>query len=146
VPPAETAEAPARPLVARGREILRGLQVLLRDRRLLVGTALLGLALAAFNVVAAWVAFAALEQPVALSSVFYAVSLGVVVGAISGTPGGGLTTEAAMVTCYALLGVDRPLALAATLLYRGLHYALVVVLGLPALLTLEALHRRARSS
>lgn len=132
-----------RPLAEHGRAVLDTLQRLFADRALVVEAVLLGLVLAAFNLAAAWVAFAALGTALPASWVFFSVSLGVTIGAISGTPGGGLTTEAAMVTCYTLLGADRTVALAATLLYRGLHYALVVLLGLPSLAVLESLHRRA---
>jgi uncharacterized membrane protein YbhN (UPF0104 family) len=47
-----------------------------------------------------------------------------------------------MVTCFVLLGTDRSAALAGTLLFRGLHYALVLLLGLPSLALLETDHRR----
>ena len=131
-----------RPLAERSREVVATLQKLARDRSLVLRAAGLGLLLAALNLAAAWMSFAALGSSVPVLWVFFAVSLGVTLGAISGTPGGGLTTEAAMVTCYSLLGVDQTAALAATLLYRGLHYALVLLLGVPSLLTLEALHRQ----
>lgn len=125
-------------------EVLRSLEGLLRDVRLVVVAVALSLLYAASNWAAAWLAFDALGSPVDPLVVFLAVSLGTLVGALSGTPGGSLTTEAAMVTCYALLGVERELALGATLLYRGLHYLLVVLLGLPSLAVCEALHRRHR--
>jgi len=131
-----------RPLASRGRDVLLILERLLRDPSLVAGAVVLGLAYAALNLGAAWVAFLALGQTPPVSSVFLAVSLGVTIGALSGTPGGSLTTEAAMVTCYGLLGIDRSVALAATLLYRGLHYVLILSLGVPSLATLEFLHRR----
>jgi uncharacterized membrane protein YbhN (UPF0104 family) len=49
-----------------------------------------------------------------------------------------------MVKCYELLDVETSIALAATLLYRGLHYLLVLTLGGPSLAVLELLHRRAK--
>jgi uncharacterized protein (TIRG00374 family) len=128
--------------IARGREILSTIEHLIRDVGLVVQAIVLSLAYAAFNIGAAWVAFEALGYPVALSSVFLTVSLGVTIGALSGTPGGSLTTEAAMVTCYGLLGVDGVAALAATLLYRGLHYLIILTLGVPSLVSAELLHRR----
>lgn len=127
-------------------EVLRSLEVLLRDPRLLIATVLLSLLYVACNWGAAWLAFESLGGRVDPLTVFLALSLGTTVGALSGTPGGSLTTEAAMVTCYALLGVDRELALSATLLYRGLHYLLVALLGLPSLLLCEGLHRRRSQS
>jgi hypothetical protein len=42
-----------------------------------------------------------------------------------------------MVASFAALGVDRVDAAAGTLLFRGLHYATVLGLGLPALVLLE---------
>jgi uncharacterized membrane protein YbhN (UPF0104 family) len=42
-----------------------------------------------------------------------------------------------MMASFKLLGVDEVLAAAGTLLYRGIHYATVLALGLPALAWLE---------
>jgi uncharacterized membrane protein YbhN (UPF0104 family) len=56
---------------------------------------------------------------------------------LMGTPGGLGTTEATMVAAYVALGVDRVSAGAATLLFRGLHYALVIAVGGPALVGFE---------
>ena len=133
-----------RPLAEHGREVLDTVRRLLARRGLLLGVGSLGLLLAGFNLLAAWLSFVALGATVAPLWVFFAVSLGITLGAVSGTPGGGLTTEAAMVTCYTLLGVEPRLALAAAILYRGLHYAQVVLLGVPALVVLETLHRSHR--
>ncbi|MDX1644630.1 MAG: lysylphosphatidylglycerol synthase domain-containing protein, partial [Thermoanaerobaculia bacterium] len=117
----------------------------LRDLRLLISVGLLALLYVALNWAAAWSASNALARPLEPLTVFLALSLGTTVGALSGTPGGTLTTEAAMIACYVLLGVDRQTALAATLLYRGLHYLLVLTLGLPALVGCELAHCRRRS-
>jgi uncharacterized membrane protein YbhN (UPF0104 family) len=65
------------------------------------------------------------------------VALGAAAGQLTGTPGGAATTEAAMIACFVALGVDRVEAVAATLLYRGLHYGLIMILGVPALLYFE---------
>jgi len=132
-----------RPLLDRGREALRRVEGLIHDPRLIASAVALSLLYVSLNLAAAWVAFLALGHTMPLMSVFLATSLGVTIGALSGTPGGSLTTEAAIVTCYTLLGVDRQAALAATLLYRGLHYLLILTLGVPSLATLELLHRRA---
>jgi uncharacterized membrane protein YbhN (UPF0104 family) len=56
---------------------------------------------------------------------------------LMGTPGGIGTTEATMVAAYVALGVDQVSAGAATLLFRGLHYALVIAVGGPALVGFE---------
>jgi uncharacterized membrane protein YbhN (UPF0104 family) len=42
-----------------------------------------------------------------------------------------------MVASFTVMGVGRVEAAAATLLYRGLHYATVLAVGLPALILLE---------
>lgn len=130
----------------RAQDVLRSLDVLLRDTPLLLGAIGLSLLYVVANWVAACLAFTALDQPVDPVAVFLALSLGTTVGALSGTPGGTLTTEASMVACYGLLGIDHSTALAATLLYRGLHYLLVATLGLPSLAACEALYRRRRSA
>lgn len=127
------------------QEVLRSLEVLLRDLRLLAGVTTLALVYVVFNWAAAWAASVALGRPLEPLTVFLALSLGTTAGALSGTPGGTLTTEAAMVTCYVLLGIDRQTAFAATLLYRGLHYLLVLALGLPALIGCELHHRRLKA-
>jgi hypothetical protein len=122
------------------------LEKLVHEPRLTGMAIALSLAYAVLNIAAAWLAFRALGESTSILAVFLAVSVGVTVGALSGTPGGGLTTEAAMVACYDLLGIDRSLALAATVLYRGLHYLLVLSLGAPSLTILEVLHRRGEAA
>ena len=132
----------SRLVAAGGREAIQTLQRLLFDRALVAKGVAATTLYISFNLAAAWAAFAALGAYPPASWVFYAVSLGITIGAISGTPGGGLTTEAAMVTCYTLLGAEASTALAATLLYRGMHYLLVLLYGIPSLLVLEGMHRR----
>ena len=46
-----------------------------------------------------------------------------------------------MVGTYVLLGVNQIDAAAATILFRGLHYALVITMGLPSLIYFELQHR-----
>jgi uncharacterized protein (TIRG00374 family) len=141
---ADDAEAGiGRRLMRRGRRSISELEHLIHEPGLLAFSVVLSLVYVLLNLGAAWMAFRALGGSPSIMSVFLAVSVGVTVGALSGTPGGGLTTEVAMVKCYELLGVETPIALAATLLYRGLHYLLVLVLGGPSLAVLELLHRRA---
>ena len=110
---------------------------LLRRPALHLRAALLGLLYVAFNVGAQWLVFSALGRPIDLAVAFAGISLGIAAGSLTGTPGGLGTTEAAMVAAFTLLGVDRVDAAAGTLLCRGLHYATVLGLGLPALLVLE---------
>jgi uncharacterized protein (TIRG00374 family) len=96
-----------------------------------------GVAFFLLNVLAQWVIFAGLDSQVSLLTVAITVALGAAAGQLTGTPGGAATTEAAMIACFVALGVDRVDAVAATLLYRGLHYGLIMILGVPALLYCE---------
>ncbi|HTQ79164.1 MAG TPA: lysylphosphatidylglycerol synthase transmembrane domain-containing protein [Thermoanaerobaculia bacterium] len=111
---------------------------LLADSRMAPLALLLGTILFLANAVAQWLIFRALGQSVGVLPVIAVVALGNAAGMLAGTPGGVGTTEAAMVAAYVTVGVDRASAGAATLLFRGLHYVLVVAVGLPALAWLEA--------
>lgn len=139
---AERAERAAARGARRGRWLAGGgtavgvVRRLLRDRGLVLrGLAFAGLFLAA-NVLAQEALFAALGTPAGLLRSLAAVTLGTTAGVLLGTPGGLGATEAAMVACYAALGVDRIDATAGVLLFRGLHYAAVLALGVPALVSL----------
>jgi uncharacterized protein (TIRG00374 family) len=89
------------------------------------------------NAASQWALFWAIGAPLDPFIVVAVVALGTAVGTLSGAPGGLGTTELAMMASFKLLGVDEVLAAAGTLLYRGLHYAAVLVIGLPALGLLE---------
>ncbi len=65
------------------------------------------------------------------------IGLGGFAGIVTGTPGGVATTEAASIAGYVALGLGRAEAVAGVLLFRGLHYALVLGLGSPCLLYWE---------
>jgi uncharacterized protein (TIRG00374 family) len=134
---AERAEGRMQSFYSHGHEAVHVFVRLLAKPRLHARAVLLGLLYVAFNVGAQWLVFLALGQPIDALVVFAGVSLGVAAGTLTGTPGGLGTTEAAMVASFAALGVDRVEAAAGTLLFRGLHYATVLGLGLPALLVLE---------
>jgi len=134
---AERAEGRMQSFYAHGHEAVHIFVRLLASPRLHVRAALLGLLYVLFNVGAQWLVFLAMGRPIDLLVVFTGVSLGTAAGTLTGTPGGLGTTEAAMVASFTLLGVDRVDAAAGTLLFRGLHYATVLGLGLPALLVLE---------
>ncbi|HEV7516031.1 MAG TPA: lysylphosphatidylglycerol synthase transmembrane domain-containing protein [Thermoanaerobaculia bacterium] len=123
---------------AQGHEAAGTFVHLLGDSGMAVRAVALGTTLFLANAVAQWLIFRALGQEVAVLTVVAVVALGNAAGMLAGTPGGIGTTEAAMVAAYVALGVDRASAGAATLLFRGLHYACVVVVGLPALAWLEA--------
>lgn len=130
---------------AHGRHAIDALSGLLEDGRLIVATVAVGGLYAVVNAASQWAVFRALGQDPGLLVVLAAVSLGMAAGAIAGTPGGVGATEAAMIGAFVLFGVDQVDATAASLLYRGLHYATVLVTGTPALIWLEV-QRRAESS
>jgi uncharacterized protein (TIRG00374 family) len=134
---AERAEGRMQRFYSHGHEAVHVFVRLLGSPSLHLRAALLGALYVVFNVGAQWMVFLAMGQPIDLLVVFVGVSLGVAAGTLTGTPGGLGTTEAAMVASFAALGVDRVDAAAGTLLFRGLHYATVLGLGLPALLVLE---------
>lgn len=134
---AEKAEGRMQRFYSHGHEAVSVFVRLLAAPALHPKAALLGLAYVVFNVGAQWLVFLALGRPIDPLVVFAGVSLGAAAGTLTGTPGGLGTTEAAMVASFAALGVDRVDAAAGTLLFRGLHYATVLGLGLPALLFLE---------
>lgn len=134
---AEKAEGRMQRFYSHGHEAVSVFVRLLAPSGLHWRAALLGLAYVVFNVGAQWLVFLALGRPIDPLVVFAGVALGAAAGTLTGTPGGLGTTEAAMVASFAALGVDRVDAAAGTLLFRGLHYATVLGLGLPALLFLE---------
>jgi uncharacterized membrane protein YbhN (UPF0104 family) len=135
---AERAEGRLQRVYAQGHEAAGIFVRLLADSGLARRAFALGLALFLANAVAQWLIFRALGQDIGMLPVVAVVALGNAAGMLGGTPGGIGTTEAAMVAAYGAFGVDRASAGAATLLFRGLYYALVLAVGLPALAWLEA--------
>jgi uncharacterized protein (TIRG00374 family) len=134
---AERAEGRMQRFYAHGHEAVGIFVRLLGDGRVFAKALLPGAVYAILNAGAQWLIFRAMDLPVSPLVVFASVSLGVAAGTMTGTPGGLGTTEAAMVASFAVLGIGRVEAAAATLLYRGLHYATVLAVGLPALAVLE---------
>ena len=120
---------------------VRTFTYLLAQRPLRIKMPLMALAYVALTFAAQLLVFVALDHDVSALIVFVALSLGTALGALSGSPGGIATTEAAMVGTYVLLGVNQIDAAAATFLFRGLHYALVLIMGLPSLIYFELQHR-----
>ena len=120
---------------------VRTFAYLFSKRRLRLKMPLVALVYVALTYGAQWLVFIALDRDVSPLTVFVALSLGTAAGALSGSPGGIATTEAAMVGIYVLLGVHEIDAAAATFVFRGLHYALVLSLGLPSLIYFEFQHR-----
>jgi uncharacterized protein (TIRG00374 family) len=135
---ADRAEGSLQRVYAEGHEAAGTFVRLLGDSGTALRAAALGVTLFLANAVAQWLIFRALGREVGVLAVVAVVALGNAAGMLAGTPGGIGTTEAAMVAAYVALGLDRATAGAATLLFRGLHYVLVVVVGLPALAWLEA--------
>jgi uncharacterized protein (TIRG00374 family) len=128
-----------------GREAVAVVRELLGRARLRRQALTIGVGYVMLNAAAQWALFRALDRPVDLLTVLLAVTAGTAAGTFTGTPGGVGTTEAGMVLAYVALGVPELDAGAGTLLFRGLHYVVVLALGLPALLVFEArLRRRAR--
>ena len=134
---AERAEGRLQSLFAHGHEAVGVFVRLLAVVPLRFPAAVLGVTYFLVNAAAQWAMFLAIGAPVDPLVVLAVVALGTAVGTLSGAPGGLGATELAMMASFKLLGVDEVLAAAGTLLYRGLHYAAVLVVGLPALALLE---------
>ena len=134
---AEKAEGRMQRLYAHGHEAVGIFVRLLGQGRLHGSAALLGLGFFVLNLLSQWLVFRALGIDASALVVFAGVALGNAAGMLTGTPGGLGTTEAAMVGSFVAMGMGREDALAGTLLYRGLHYASILGIGLPALLALE---------
>jgi uncharacterized protein (TIRG00374 family) len=127
---------------AHGHEAVGVFVRLLSSGALQAQATVLGVAYFLVNIAAQWAMFRALGAPVNPFVVVAVVALGTAVGTLTGTPGGMGTTEVAMMASFKLMGVDAVVAAAGILLYRGLHYASVLVVGLPALTVLELRPKR----
>jgi len=134
---AEKTESRMQRLYSHGHEAVGVFVRLLGCGRLHGKAAVLGLGFFVSNLISQWCVFRALGIEVPALVIFAGVALGNAAGMMTGTPGGLGTTEAAMVGSFVAMGMNREDALAGTLLYRGLHYASILGLGLPALLGLE---------
>ena len=133
----ERAEGRLRTMLAHGHEAVGVFVKLLGFAPLRLQAALLGTLYFLVNAAAQWAMFVAIGAPVDAFVVLSVVALGTAAGTLSGAPGGLGATELAMMASFRMMGVDEVLAAAGTLLYRGLHYALVLAVGLPALALLE---------
>jgi uncharacterized protein (TIRG00374 family) len=137
----------AQSVVQHGRDAVAVVRALLGQPRLRRWALVLGVLYVLLNAAGQWAVFRAMDRPLDLLTVTLAVTVGIAAGAFTGTPGGFGTTEAGMVLAYVALEVPRLEAAAGTVLFRGLHYAVVLALGLPALLVFEArLRRSARNA
>ncbi|HWM91599.1 MAG TPA: lysylphosphatidylglycerol synthase transmembrane domain-containing protein [Thermoanaerobaculia bacterium] len=134
---AAKAEGRMQRLYSHGHEAVEVFVRLLGHGRLHGRAGVLGLGFFVLNLLSQWLVFRALGIEVPVLVIFAGVALGNAAGMLTGTPGGLGTTEAAMVGSFVAMGMIREDALAGTLLYRGLHYASILGIGLPALLFLE---------
>lgn len=126
-----------RRLASGGRSVVEVFFRLGSQRPLLVQATLLGVALFGSVCLAQWAVFQAVGASVSPVLVFVALALGLTAGVLLGTPGGLGTTEATMIALYAAFGVPEVDAVSGVLLFRGLHYLTVLMLGLPAVAFLE---------
>lgn len=131
------AEGRLQRLFAHGHEAVGVFVRLLGVNRLRFQAVAIGVLYFLVNATGLWAMFLAIGAPVGPFAALAAVTTGTAVGTLSGSPGGIGTTELAMMAAFKLLGVDEVSAAAGTLLYRGLHYAGVLAVGLPALALLE---------
>ncbi|HEV2852567.1 MAG TPA: lysylphosphatidylglycerol synthase transmembrane domain-containing protein [Thermoanaerobaculia bacterium] len=134
---AERSEGRLRKMLAHGHEAVGVLVKLLSVVPLRFQALVLGVIYFLVNAAAQWAMFLAIGAPVSPFVVLAVVAAGTAVGTLSGAPGGLGATELAMMASFDLMGVDEVAAAAGTLLYRGLHYASVLTIGLPALGLLE---------
>ncbi len=134
---AERAEGRLQKMLAHGHEAVGVFVKLLSVRSLRLPAAVLGVIYFLVNAAAQWAMFVAIGAPVNPFVVLAVVAVGTAAGTLSGAPGGLGATELAMMASFEVMGVDKVTATAGTLLYRGLHYASVLVIGLPALGLLE---------
>src|SRR4029077_11758443 len=134
---AERTEGKLQRLYAHGHEAVGIFVRLLGVNLLRFQAVAIGVLYFLVNAAGLWAMFLAIGAPVGPFAALAAMTMGTAVGTLSGSPGGVGTTEIAMMASFKLLGVDEVTAAAGTLLYRGLHYAGVLAVGLPALALLE---------
>ena len=134
------------PLRDGGRRIAEIFRAAFSDVNLQIRLAVCGIGIVVSNVLALWLVLESLGIQVGFLYVFATVSLGLAAGLITGTPGGFATTEAAMIALLVTLGVEEIDAAAGVVLYRGLHYSMVLVVGGLSALAFElTVARRSRS-
>jgi uncharacterized protein (TIRG00374 family) len=134
---AETSDGRMQQLYAHGHEAVEVFVQLLGVPRLRAQAVALGVTYFLVQGLAQYWIFLALGARLDLTVVLAGVAVGNAAGTLSGTPGGAGTTELAMVPSFVAMGLSPALAMAGTLLFRGLHYLLVLAVGLPALAALE---------
>jgi P-type Mg2+ transporter len=102
---------------------------LVRGPRLLIETVLLQLAIVLLDVATVWALIAAFGVYAPLGGVFTSFMIASMVRTMGIVPGGLGTFEASSVLTLRLAGVDLPVALSATLLFRGLSFWLPMLPG-----------------
>lgn len=125
------------PLYTGGQQVAALFRRGFSNRQMQLWMAIWGVSILLVNALAQWLVFKGLQVDVGYLRVLVTVAVGVGAGIVSGTPGGVATTEASMVAVFVALGMPEIDAAAGTLVYRGLHYLVVLGLGLPSLLWCE---------
>ena len=134
------------PIASGGRKIAEIFRTAFGDIRLQWRLAVCGVGIVLSNALALWLVLQSLSTDIGFFYVFATVSLGLAAGMITGTPGGFATTEAAMIALLVAVDVPEIDAAAGVLLYRGLHYAIVLVVGSICAVIFEVtVARRSRS-
>lgn len=103
---------------------------LVRDPRLLLAATGLDLGIVLLDATTLWVLILALGESPSWASVFAGFMLASVLRSIGVTPGGLGLFEAALFTTLSWAGISVPVALSATLLFRGLSFWLPMLPGL----------------
>lgn len=99
----------------------------------------LGLVVFGLGALGQWLVFRSLDTEVPFLFAAIALAMGLAAGSLVGTPGGLGATEAAMIALFVTLGVERADAASGVLLFRAIHYASVLAIGVPAGAALEAI-------
>ncbi len=116
-------------LINRFVELLESSAVLLKNRELLGGI-LLGLVAWLLEAVGFWYLLGLLGQDLSLLMATSIYGIAVLIGALSFLPGGLGSTEAVMGLLLISVGVDEPVAIAATLICRIATLWFAVIIGL----------------
>ncbi len=134
------------PIASGGRTIAETFRAAFGDVGLQLKLAVCGVGIVISNALALWLVLLSLSTEIGFLYVFAIVSLGLAAGMLTGTPGGFATTEAAMIALLVAVDVPEIDAAAGVLLYRAMHYAIVLVVGsICAVIFETTVARRSRS-